>query len=197
MQLLYMLPLPGQQQAVPPVTAAFVISLPADGVCRGAYPWESCSAPATLGASPGLPALTAEQLLTQLQRRTNELQRAIEELQLLASEQVRCLQYLQDHHAKIDAAVQRIGERRAALLSSTAVPACTSIAARQPSSEVERMMEAEYCGGLLLLLEVRLQKATAQLLTAQQAFTSGASGAVHAVVEEAMLDEENEEDVVM
>lgn len=169
----------------------------ADGVCRGVYPWEGCTAPAAIGANPAAPSLSAEQLLTQLQRRSNELQRATEELQLLAAERARCLQYLTDQHAKIDAALQRIGERRAALLSGPAAPPCSSIAARQPACAPECQLEVQYCEGLLLLLGDRLRKATAQLLAAQQAFTSGGSNAAHAVGSCAMFGESDEEDAVM
>lgn len=160
------------------------------------YPWEGSAAPVTAGATLAAPHLTAEQLLTQLQRRSNELQRATEELALLAAERARCLQYLQDQAARIDAAVQRIGERKAALLGGNAVPPCSSIAARQPMSDLERALEMQYCDGLLLLLKGRLAKANAQLLQAQQAFTGNGSGAVHDAGSAAALEDDEEEAVM-
>lgn len=148
-------------------------------------------APTAAGGS-----LTAEQLLTQLQRRSDELQRATEELKMLADEQARCLHYLQEQQAKIGAAVQHISERRAALMTGSTAAPCSSIAAGQPTSELACRLEAQYCEGLLLLLRRRLLKANAQLSAAQNAFT-GAGGALQGL--DAVLGEsdEDEEDAVM
>lgn len=175
------------------VFIALVSLLPcADAICRGAYPWDStatCSnSVACSSAMPGIP--TVDQLITRLRLHTGELYRSSEELQLLAAERERCLAYLQARHEAINAARGHVAHRKAALAGEEAVPACSSFAARQPSNGAERMREAWYCDGLLLLLDERLEGTTAQLSAARQAFTDGAWAEAQGDLYEA-VDEED------
>ena len=112
---------------------------------------------------------------------------------MLAAEQARCMQYLQEQQAKISAAVQRVSERQAALLTGSTAAPCSSIAAGKPTTELACRLEAQYCEGLLLLLRDRLLKANAQLSAADQAFT-GTGGALQGV--DAVLEESDEEYVM-
>ncbi|PSC76086.1 serine threonine [Micractinium conductrix] len=144
-----------------------------DAICSGAYPWES-NASATSISSQAMPGTdTAEQLITRLRTHTCELHRATEELELLKAERTRCLAYLERQHAAIDAALQQVSQRTGALQRGGPAPACTSFAARQPTTNAQRMQEVQYCKGLELLLGERLRQATVQLQAARQAFVDG------------------------
>lgn len=180
----------------PPHPAAHV-----DAICRGAYPWErSATSPAASSQPAAQDIPTVEQLITQLQRHSNELQRAAEELQLLAEERTRCLQYLQRQQAAISAALQRTVERCAALQAGGTAPPCSSLAARQPTTVNGRQQEVQYCEGLAVLLRERLEKATAQLAAARQAFASAGGSSAEAADSDSMfdlIDEYDEEDEEM
>ena len=145
----------------------------ADAICSGTYPWES-NASATSISSQAMPGTdTAEQLITRLRTHTCELHRATEELELLKAERTRCLAYLERQHAAIDAALQQVSQRTGALQRGGPAPACTSFAARQPTTNAQRMQEVQYCKRLELLLGERLRQATVQLQAARQAFVDG------------------------
>jgi hypothetical protein len=136
----------------------------ADVICRGVYPWEHSSVPPT-AAGP-----TSHELITKLRTHCNELQRAKEELELQAQERDRCVAYYQSRRDAISEAVQRTKLRRDALEAGDVVLACSSFAARVASNRAQQLHEQNYCEGLLLLLDERLQTATAQCAAAHAAF---------------------------
>ncbi len=59
--------------------------------------------------------------------------------------------------------------RRDAAKAGDDGPACSSFAAREALSRAQRLREQNYCEGLLLLLDDRLQTATAQFDAAHAA----------------------------
>lgn len=141
----------------------------ADVICRGEYPWEH-SGGSSGGAPPALSSATPEQLVTQLRLYTNEGERAEEELRLLQEERTRIIAFLQQRQAAIQEAIGRTQARQAALQAGVEAPECSSFAARQAESGMQRRDEQQYCAGLLLLLADRLQSSTSQLEAACTAF---------------------------
>ena len=109
---------------------------------------------------------------------------------MLEEERKRCLAFLQQQQAAIQAACERTAQRCAALQAAgMAVPECNSFGARQPASHAARQQEQRYSNGLAVLLAERLKKVTVQLAVAREAFSSP-----HAVVPEACdSDDEDEE----
>ena len=99
-----------------------------------------------------------------------EVERAREELELLAKERARCLAFLERQQAAIQAAVERTLARQAALNAGQPVAACSSFGARQPAHEAGRLAEAQYCAGLAMLLDDRLHPTTSQLAAARTMF---------------------------
>ena len=93
----------------------------ADAICRGIYPWEtSVAASGASAATPAPGSATAEQLITRLRTHVNELNRATEELDLLAAERQRCLAYLERRQMDIQAALHRVCQRGGTLRSGNA-----------------------------------------------------------------------------
>lgn len=124
----------------------------------------------------------------------SQVQRAQEELDILAAERERCLAYLERRQAEIEAALDRCGARSAALRSSSIeVPQCHSLWAREPAahSASERGLELRYCEGLHLLLSDALLTSTKQMLAARVAFAGGDAAACN-VDEYECFDEEEE-----
>ena len=168
----------------------------ADAICRGIYPWEtSVAASGASAATPAPGSATAEQLITRLRTHVNELNRATEELDLLAAERQRCLAYLERRQMDIQAALHRVCQRGGTLRSGNANVAqpCRSFAACAPTTDAQRMREAQYCDGLALLLRDHLQRATAQLAAARTSFDNGGDGS--SSMDE--YDEAGEEDRVL
>lgn len=124
------------------------------------------------------------------------MQRAGEELALLAEERGRCMEYLQLRQAEISAALARCQQRTAALLGGSPVPDCSSFASRTPASEAARCLELQYSLGLESLLTKALEKAAAQLSIATTAFGvnsgSGGGSAEDAGCDYECIDEEDE-----
>lgn len=142
-----------------------------DVICRGTYPWELDGNSSAGGGGPPLGGgPSREQLITQLRMHTCEVERANEELELLAKERARCLAFLELQETAIQAAVERTLARQAALAAGHQVAACSSFGARQPAHEGERFEEGQYCAGLLMLLGDRLQPITSQPAAARTMF---------------------------
>ena len=141
----------------------------ADVLSRGVYPWQHSGT----GSEEAAPCVaTVEQLLTQLHMHSSEMARAEEELSLLEAERSRCIRFLKQQQAAIQASMQRIEGRQAALGANQPVAPCSSFAACQPTSTALRQQEQQYCSGLLMLLSERLQSVTSQLDAASVAFAA-------------------------
>lgn len=140
-------------------------------------------------------AATREQLITRLRTHTNEVQRAVEELQLLIAERECCCAFLLRRQEAIDAALHECQQRADALRSrSVEVPQCSSFGAQQPAagSDQQYGMELQYCEGLMMLLQDAFQAASAQAASAHAAFNGNYSGGGGNADDYDCFDEEEE-----